>query len=339
MKDIKDGRSISREVLEEYRFRALELKDKNWKVHKIAEAFGLHRGTVSNWFTTYRREGKKGLKQKKAKGREPKLTLQDKIQIISWLKLPATEFGFETPLWNCKRIQQLIKKNLNKTLAISNIWGWLKKWNLTNQKPERQATQQDENAVKTWLKEEWPKIKEHARRWQAMLYFQDESGVSLIPVLGKTWAPKGKTPTVKLTGKRGGLCISSAISPAGRLAFRIEKERVTRFTFVDFLIKVMKQHPHRKVIIVTDNAPAHTAKFVREFALSNDKQIAVYYIPAYSPKLNPDEHVWAYLKAKKLVAHQAQTTDELKHIVKNKMQDIQRNKHLINSFFMGTYVI
>ncbi|MDI6737943.1 MAG: helix-turn-helix domain-containing protein [Nanoarchaeota archaeon] len=66
MKDIKDGRSIFREVLEEYRFRALELKDKNWKVNKIAEAFGLHRGTVSNWFTTYRREGKKGLKQKKS---------------------------------------------------------------------------------------------------------------------------------------------------------------------------------------------------------------------------------------------------------------------------------
>ena len=60
----------------------------------------------------------------------------------------------------------------------------------------------------------------------------------------------------------------------------------------------MKQHPHRKVIIVTDNAPAHTAKFVKEFVLSNDRQIAVYYIPTYSPKLNPDEHVWAYLKAK-----------------------------------------
>ena len=69
----------------------------------------------------------KGIKTKKAKGREPKLTLQDKIQIISWLKLPATEFGFETPLWNCKRIQQLIKKNLNKNLAVSNIWEWLKK--------------------------------------------------------------------------------------------------------------------------------------------------------------------------------------------------------------------
>ena len=69
-----------------------------------------------------------------------------------------------------------------------------------------------------------------------MLYFQDESGVSLIPVLGKTWAPKGKTPTVKVTGKRGGLCISSAISPAGRLAFRIEKEKsyqiyICRFSY------------------------------------------------------------------------------------------------------------
>ena len=59
MKDIKDGRSISREVLEEYRFRALELKDKNWKVNKIAGSVWITPSTVSNWFTTYRREGKR----------------------------------------------------------------------------------------------------------------------------------------------------------------------------------------------------------------------------------------------------------------------------------------
>ena len=57
-----------------------------------------------------------------------------------------------------------------------------------------------------------------------MLYFQDESGVSLTPVLGKTWAKKGKTPKIKVTGNKGGFCVTSAISPAGRMVFRIEKE-------------------------------------------------------------------------------------------------------------------
>src|SRR3989338_8846772 len=138
------------------------------------------------------RHGLKSLKRTKAKGKEPKLTKEDKTKILSWLKQSAVDFGFETPLWTGNRVQQLIKKQLDKSLHVSNVSEWLKRWNLTNQKPERRATQQDERAVKRWLKEEWPKIREHRRRWQAMLYFMDESGVSLTAVMGKTWAPKGK---------------------------------------------------------------------------------------------------------------------------------------------------
>ena len=71
----KDGRSVSRETLEQYRFRALELRDKGWKVNKIAEAFGLNFGSVSHWFTKAEREGKNSLKSKKARGKEPKVKL------------------------------------------------------------------------------------------------------------------------------------------------------------------------------------------------------------------------------------------------------------------------
>ena len=56
------------------------------------------------------------------------------------------------------------------------------------------------------------------------------------------------------------------------------------------------------------------------------------YLPSYSPELNPDEHVWAYLKAHQLKSHQAQTASELKHLVKRKMQGIQRKNGLVNSF-------
>jgi len=45
------------------------------------------------------------------------------------------------------------------------------------------------------------------------LYFQDESGISLTPVLGRTWAPKGKTPIVKVTGYRGGFCLTPIFTP------------------------------------------------------------------------------------------------------------------------------
>ena len=172
-----------------------------------------------------------------------------------------------------------------------------------------------------------------------MLYFQDESGISLTAVMGRTWAPKGQTPVVKVTGKRGGFCLTSAISPAGKMIFRIEKEKITAKIHIEFLEQIIKQHPNRKIIVVEDNARPHIAQEVKEFVAQHKRKFAIYHIPSYAPELNPDEHVWQYLKGYQLKSHQAKDTNELKHLVKRKMQSIQKRTELIHSFFIGTYVL
>lgn len=334
-----DCRSFSHEVLEHYRFRAIELHHEGKKINDIADYFGIHRCSVSHWITAHKRHGKKFLKSKRSTGRPNKLNKQETDELLSLFESDAMQHGFETPLWTCKRIQKIAKERFGKKLHTTNIMRWLKRINISCQKPQRQASQRDDEAVKKWLSEEWPKIKAHCRRWQAILYFQDEAGVSLIPIRGKTWAPKGKTPVVKVTGKRGGLCVTSAISPAGKMIFRLEKKRINALMHIEFLEKILKQHPRRKIIIVEDRAPAHRSHKVKEFVEMHKKRLALYLLPSYSPELNPDEHVWEYLKAYQLKAHQAQNTDELKKLVKRKMQGIQRKKKVINSFFIGTYVL
>ena len=333
-----DGRSFSHEVLEHYRFRAIDLYRESKSINEIAYFFGVHRGSVSRWITRYRRKGKKELKSKKAPGPSHKLTLAEMKDLLRLFRENAIEYGFETPLWTCKRVKQVILKRTGKKIHTTNIMRLLKQCGLSPQKPMRRAKERDEAAVKKWLKEEWPKIRAHVRRWQAMLYFQDESGVSLTAVMGKTWAPKGKTPVVKVSGNRGGICVTSAISPAGKLVFRIEKGKVNANKHIEFLKQVMKHHPKRKIIVIEDQARPHIAHKVKAFVNENKKNFAVYHIPSYAPELNPDEHVWEYLKAYKLKAHQAQNTKELKHLVKRKMQSIQRNKTLLSSFFLDTYV-
>src|SRR3989338_8670588 len=193
----------------------------------------------------------------------------------------------------------------------------------------------DKYEVREWIRVYWPKIKAHCRRWQAMLYFQDESSVQLTSVLGKTWAPKGKTPKVKVTGKRGSICITSAISPAGRLIFRLEKKKINADLHIEFLKQMQKHHPNRKIIVVEDRAPPHIAKKVDDFVESQKERLAVYNLPSYSPELNPDEHVWAYLKCVKLKTHQVKSLKEFKPLVLSKIRSIQRKSALVSSFFYG----
>lgn len=337
-KEVVDGRSYSHEVLEHCRFRAIILYQQGENVNEVARFFGVHRGSVSRWITKYKRKGKNELKSKKAPGPAYKLTNEEMRELLKLFRDDATQYHFETPLWTCNRIQQVVQKRMGKKLHPTNIMRWLKRWGMTHQKPRRQATQRDEKLVKRWLREDWPKIREHRRRWQAMLYFLDESGVSLTAVLGKTWAPKGHPPVVKVTGNRGGFCVTSAISPRGKMLFRIEKGKVNAEKHIEFLERIMSHHPYRKIIVVEDRAPAHRADRVRRFVEQHRKRLAVYYLPPYAPELNPDEDVWQYLKVYQLKAHQAQTTNELKHLVKRKLQSIQRRKGLVHSFFIGTYV-
>lgn len=328
-----DGRNISRDVLENYRFRAIALREKGWKINEIAESFGLHRGSVSRWVTTYKRKGKDALKKRKAQGARPKLEQKEVAKIVSCLKLPATYFGFDDPLWNCSRVTQLIRKECKAEIHVSNVWRMLRSLNFTPQVPTRYALEENPKEVQQWLKKIWPKIKEHARNWRAVLYFEDESAVSLTPVLGRTWAPKGQTPIIKVTGNKGSIIVSSVISLSGLMLFRIEKRKIHAEEHIEFLQQILNHHPKRKIIVVEDKAPVHTAGAVKRFIDLNKKRFALYYLPSYAPRLNPDEKTWSYLKEHKLKAHSAQTKKELSKIVFAKMKSIQRQPLLIKSFF------
>lgn len=334
MKKKHVGRQLSHDVLEEYRFRAVKLREDGWLLQDIADAFGVGLRAVSRWLTDYKREGRDGLKCRIHVGPKPKLDSNEVARLLELLKKDAMQYGFQTPLWTCKRVAWLINREFGKKLHESNVWRLLGRWGLSNQKPERRAKELDDAGVKYWLRFQWPKIKEHTRRWRALLYFQDESGVSLTPNLGKTWGVKGTTPIVRVTGHRGGFCVSSVISTSGRLLFQIEKATVNSTTFVDFLAKVRAHHPSRKIVMVTDNAPAHVAKKVANFVHDHKKKFALYYLPPYSSSdLNPDENTWGYLKKNHLPAHQSTNITELKRTTKNALLSMQRKPALIRSFF------
>src|SRR3989338_1485189 len=85
--------------------------------------------------------------------------------------------------------------------------------------------------------------------------------------------------------------------------------------------------------------PKGEAKEIKHFVEKHKNKIAIYYLPTYSPDLNPDERVWNHLKNHKLKAHQARSMKEFRPILLSKLRSIQKDSSLISSFFVGNYVI
>lgn len=330
---VRDGRSLSHEALEAMRRRAVEAYRRGQAVSEIARAFGLHWGSVSRWLTKWRRGGQKALRRRIATGRPRQLDCREHgREILRIVRKPAVRYGYDHPLWTCRRIQETVRRELRVWVSVPTVWRELKRLHLSSQKPERRAVEQDRVAREHWLRVEWPAIKQRARRERALIFFEDESGVRLIPTVGRTWAPVGKTPIVRVTGKRACICVMSAVSPDGRLFFSIPKTRVDASVFIHFLRGLLEEYPRRRIFVVADRASPHVAGAVRKF-VEKQRRLELFYLPSYSPDFNPDEKTWDHLKNRELKAHSARNAGALRRKTSAALRRMARHPSLVRSFF------
>ena len=169
------------------------------------------------------------------------------------------------------------------------------------------------------------------RRRQATLLFADEAGVHEDGPLARTWGARGQRPVVRVTGTRARVNVISAISPRGRLWFRCFTGTLTAPRFIEFLTALL-QDVRGTLDVVLDKHPAHVAAATRRFLQQHRTRIRVHFLPSYAPDLNPDEHVWSYLKA---LFRKAPLVpgERLRGPVEEAMEEIRADRGLVRRFF------
>jgi hypothetical protein len=65
------------------------------------------------------------------------------------------------------------------------------------QKPQRRAEQRDEEAIDNWKQKKWPSLKKGALKEGRTIVFCEQSGFYMLPMVVRTYAAVGKTPTLK----------------------------------------------------------------------------------------------------------------------------------------------
>jgi len=141
------------------RLRAWELKGLGWKPVRIAEALGVTRGAVSQWFKKAEAEGVEALHRRKATGPKPRLSDEQLQQLPALLDKGAEAHGFRGEIWTCKRVGKVIERHFGVTYTPQNVGKLLRKIGWSRHKPVTRASQRDEVAIATWREETWPALK------------------------------------------------------------------------------------------------------------------------------------------------------------------------------------
>ena len=105
-------------------------------------------------------------------------------------------------LWSRAAVGELIEQRFGVRLPVRTMGLYLSRWGFTPQKPMKKAYEQSPAAVKKWLEEEYPVIAACAKVQGAEIHWGDETGLRSDDVRGRSYAPRGETPVVRVNSKR-----------------------------------------------------------------------------------------------------------------------------------------
>ena len=175
-----------------------------------------------------------------------------------------------------------------------------------------------------------------AKRQNALIVFEDESGVSLLPSVRATWAPRGHTPVLRhrFNWKRLSLAGALAYEPDGsdaRLFFELRPGAYNDEALIAFLSE-LHEVEQRGVLLIWDGLPSHRSRRMSEWIVSQRDWLSVERLPGYAPDLNPIENVWGNLKSQELANLCSDTIDKVADIAEQGLDGIGTDAALCFAF-------
>jgi transposase len=329
-----DGRELSHAKFEEIRFKAVKAVQEGEVPTAVARTMGLYTNRIFVWLAMYRAGGWDALRASKGTGRPKRLTGRQ----IQWIYNTITmnsplQLKLPFALWTRPQIRTIIYRELRIRLSLTSIGRLLAQLGLICQ-PLFRAYQQNPSLVEQWLNKEYPRIRAMVKREGAEIFFEDESGVRSDFHGGTTWAPRGKTLVVRVTGQRFSLNMISAISPKGSLRFMVVRGGVGAWVFVEFLKSLMHGR-QRTVFLIVDGHPSHRSKSARSYVDSLGGKLKLFFLPPYPPELNPDDFVWNDVKNNGVARTLVHGPSDLHRAVLGRLLYVQKSPKIVRSFFQA----
>lgn len=331
-----DLRNAKKEEKEALRLIAIKFYKQKKSQKEISILLNIHKNTIYQWVKRYKLSGLKGLKDKKQGhddgiGRLLSAKQEKEVQDMIIDKMPE-QLKLPFGLWTRKAIVELIKRQYNIKIAIRTMGTYLKRWGFSPQKPKKKAYEQNSKSVQKWLIEEYPSIIKKAKTENAEIHWGDETGIRNTSQYGRSYAPIGKTPTKTTMAKRISLNMISTVTNQGKVRFMTYNGTMNAQRFIVFLKRLIKS-ANKKIYLILDNLRVHHSKLVKQWVEENIDKIELFYLPSYSPEINPDEYLNNDLKSGIGLKQTPKNEKQMKTNVKSHMIFLQKNPKRVAKFF------
>jgi transposase len=295
-----DARKLDQKAQEALRHRAVLLVEKGATQMEAALAVGVHRGTISRWWGTYRRDGASGLekgKRGRRAGDQLILSASEERSVQRWIrdKMPD-QVKLPFALWTAHAVRELIDKKFGKTLGRSTMPLYLKRWGFPSQKPLTGAAPRDPQAIAAWRARDYPSMAARAKREKAAIHWNGETSIRDQDQIGRRHAPDSQTPALTQTRQKFSLNMIAAVSNRGLMRFKLYEGPLKGVIYIDFMQRLVRD-AKQKVFLIVGDPRAHLASFdkcpgaVQEWLALHKDEIEIFCLPADAPQYVPDEYL------------------------------------------------
>lgn len=335
--DKEDARYQTLAQLHERRKQVVRLHNKGIKIMAIVGLTGLTYPTVKRTLDLYQQGGWRAISptnrgREKGQGRLLSKEQEQQIQRVIIDKRPE-QLKMDFYLWSRAAVMQLIEQEYGIKLPVRTVGKYLSRWGFTPQKPIKKAYEQRPEAVQAWLNEQYPAIAAKAKAEGGEIHWGDETALTNTDVRGRSYAPVGQTPVAYAPGgKREKLSMIATVTNQGKTRWMIIDEAFNADKLIEFLQALIKD-AGKKVFLIVDNLRVHHAKPVKAWLAEHSNQIEMFYLPSYSPELNPEERLNADLKQAMGKKVPVRTKAKLRDAANEHMAHLEQAPERVRSFF------
>jgi len=288
-----DLRKLNNNELYLTRKQIVRLRKLCYRRDAIEEMTGVNQSAISRIWSAYKRGGMEALKpringRKEGEKRLLSPSQEKEVKQIIIDKTPD-QYKMRFMLWTRQAISGLVKQLYGIELSLRCVTNYMKRWGFTCQRPTKQAYFKDNVKANRFMKEEYPVISKRAKEEKAEIYWGDETGIDNQEHYQRGFAPEGQPPIIRVESQRKRVNMMSAITNQGTIRFMMFGANMNQQRLIEFMRRLIANVSH-KIFLILDNLRVHHGKKVQAWLEKHKDHIEVFYLPPYSPEINPDEY-------------------------------------------------